>query len=450
MRIAVIGSGVAGLVCAHLLDGGNEAEGGRNLVTLYEADDRLGGHANTVTIEDRSAGPLAIDTGFIVHNDRNYPNLLRLFDRLGVATKPSEMSFSVTDSASRFTYRATNLASLLARPSNAVDPRLWRMLYDIARFYRRGRQLLQGADGEPEPRSGSPIDDLTIREFLDRGRYSDTFVDLHLKPMGAAVWSTAPDDFDRFPALALLRFLDNHGLLSVGDRPQWRTVVGGSRAYVDAIAARFSGEIKLGCPVEEVVPTGHGPVRVSSPAGVEEYDRVILACHSDQALRLLAHPTPDQRRVLGAIAYRPNTAVLHTDTSVLSPARRAWAAWNYHVDPGRREPCLTYDMTNLQRLDGSRRYLVTLNPDPDRTLDGVLGTYRYAHPQFTVEAMAAQRRFDAIDGVDGIHFCGAYWGYGFHEDGVRSALRVCANFGRGLETGRRPGGPPFESEAGSP
>jgi predicted NAD/FAD-binding protein len=431
MRIAVVGSGVAGLVCAHLLDADHD-------VTVFEADDRLGGHTNTIAVDDPEAGPLAVDTGFIVHNDRNYPNLLALFDRLGVATQPSEMSFSVTEGTGGtdgFTYRATNLATLLARPSNAVDRRLWRMLYDIARFYRSGRKLLAEIDsagpdmGPTGPHSG--VDDLTIADYLRDGRYSDTFVDLHLRPMGAAVWSTAPGDFDRFPAVALLRFLDNHGLLSVGDRPQWRTVVGGSRAYVDAIAERFTGTIHLGRSVTGLTPAGAGTgVRVSTADRVDEFDAVILACHSDQALRLLEHPTAEQRRILGAIEYRPNTAVLHTDTSVLSSARRSWAAWNYHAAPDQQAPQLTYDMTTLQRLPGSRRYLVTLNPS--RHLDGVIGTYHYAHPQFTVEAMAAQRRFDDIDGVDGIHFCGAYWGYGFHEDGVRSALRVCAKFGAGL------------------
>ena len=412
MRLAVVGSGIAGLTCAHLLDGSHQ-------VTLFEADERLGGHTNTVTVDDPTAGPLAVDTGFIVHNDRNYPDLIRLFDRLGVRTQPSEMSFSVTDRATGFSYRATNPITLLARPANAIDPRLWRMLVDIARFYRDGRRLLStGADQT-----------LTIGRFLADGGYSPAFVDLHLRPMGAAVWSTAPDEFDAFPAVALLRFLDNHGLLGIGDRPEWRTVVGGGRSYVDAIAARFSGTVAAGCPVKAVARTSDGTVDVTSAAGTERFDAVVLACHSDQALELIAAPTRDERRLLGAIAYRANTAVLHTDTSILPPARRAWAAWNYHAAHDQRHPQLTYDLTTLQRLPGARRYLVTLNPDPDRPPAGIIGRFRYAHPQFTVDAMDAQRQVDRIDGADRLFFCGAYWGYGFHEDGVRSALRVCSKLG---------------------
>jgi predicted NAD/FAD-binding protein len=414
MRIAIVGSGIAGLVCAHLLDADNE-------VTLYEADSRLGGHTNTVTVEDPTAGPLQVDTGFIVHNDRNYPNLIRLFERLGVATQDSEMSFSVTESASGFSYRATSLATMLARPANAIDPRLWRMLYDIARFYRDGRRFL----ATPDP-------SVTIAEFLSSGRYSHSFVDLHLLPMGAAVWSTSPHEFARFPATALLRFLQNHGLLGIGNRPQWRTVTGGSKTYVDAIADRFGGTIRLGCPVERVTraaDNGGEQITVSSPYGEDRFDRVILACHSDQALDLLTDPTPTEKDVLGAIGYGHNLAVLHTDTSVLSPARRAWAAWNYHVGPDRDLSTLTYDMTTLQRLPGRQRYLVTLNPDPSIELDNELGRYHYTHPQFTRAAIAAQDRFDEIDGVDRIHFCGAYWGHGFHEDGMASALRVCRKLG---------------------
>jgi predicted NAD/FAD-binding protein len=395
---------------------------------VFEADDRLGGHANTVTVTDPDAGPLGVDTGFIVHNDRNYPNLIRLFDDLGVATQESEMSFGVEDRATGFAYRATNPATLLARPANALDPRLWKMLVDIARFFRHGRRFL----ANPEP-------DLTIGEFLERGRYSDAFLHLHLLPMGAAVWSTSPDDFADFPAESLLRFLDNHGLLTVGDRPQWRTVTGGSRSYVAALADRFEGRILTGRPVEAVRPAtegsaapspGRGPigqVQVTTAAGVEDFDVVILACHSDQARKLLADCDRATDEVLSAIAYRDNTAVLHTDVSFLPRHRRAWAAWNYHAGPDGSTPTLTYDLTTLQRLPGRHRYLVTINPD--RQPDGEIARFDYAHPQYTVDALAAQRRFDEIDGRGGVHFCGAYWGYGFHEDGMASALRVVAKLG---------------------
>lgn len=434
LRVAVIGAGVSGLTCAHLL-------GPEHDVTVFEADARLGGHTNTVDVIDPEAGPLAVDTGFIVHNDRNYPNLIRLFDRLGVAVQDSEMSFSVTDDATGLTYRATNPATLLARPRNAVDPRFHRMLFDIVRFYRAGRRHLVATD-DPD-RSGAV--DLTIGEFLDRGRYHRSFVDLHLLPMGAAVWSISRTEFRSFPLITLLRFLENHGLLGIGDRPTWRTVVGGSRVYVDAIAAAFPGTIRTATPVRRVVrapagSTDRAPVVVVTDRGSWSFDRVIMACHSDQTLRLLAEPTPDERSVLGAIGYRPNRAVLHTDTSVLSPARRAWAAWNYRIAVGDDEaipPTLTYDMTNLQRLPGANRYLVSINPPVDRQgepiVSGVLGAFDYAHPQLTIDGVRAQRRFDEIDGAADVHFCGAYWGYGFHEDGVNSALRVCRKLGTGWD-----------------
>lgn len=420
-RIAIVGSGVAGLTCAHLLDE-------RNDVTLYEAAHRPGGHANTVMVEDPEAGTLGIDTGFIVHNDRNYPNLLRLFHRLGVPTQPSEMSFGVEDRATGFAYRATSPATLLARPANAIDPRLWRVVIDIARFFRHGRRFL----ADPDP-------GLSIGAFLEQGRYSRAFIDLHLLPMGAAVWSTGPDDFAQFPAESLLRFLDNHGLLGVGNRPQWRTVQGGSVRYVDALLDHFGGRVELGCPVQRVVAVepasgtepsgvgGSGRVEVMSAAGRRTYDAVVLACHSDQAAKLIAGSSPAAEEVLGDIGYRDNEAVLHTDRSFLPDAPRARAAWNYHADGDQKRPTLTYDMTTLQRLPGANRYLVTINPS--RQPEGEIARFRYAHPQFDLAAVRAQQRWDEVDGSDGIHYCGAYWGYGFHEDGMVSALRVCRKLG---------------------
>ena len=412
-KVAVIGSGVSGLACAYLL-------GPHHKVTLYEADRRLGGHANTVTVEDPDVGPIGVDTGFIVHNDRNYPNLVRLFTELGVHTQPSEMSFGVHDRVTGFAYRATNPATLLARPANAFDPRLWNMLVDLVRFFRQGRRFLAA----PDPT-------ITIGEFLERGRYSDTFLRLHLLPMGAAVWSTSPDDFAQFPAATLLRFLDNHGLLSIGDRPNWRTVTGGTSRYVDKLATRLriTGRVVLGHPVVSVrrTPEASNQTEITTADGVEPYDAVILACHSDQARQLLADLTPTEDDVLGAIADRSNEAGLHTDTSVLPPYRRAWAAWNYHAGTDASTPTLTYDMTNLQRIPGNRRYLVTINPTDQPS--GEIARVRYAHPQYTVDAIAAQQRFDDINGNGGIYFCGAYWGHGFHEDGMVSALRVARSFG---------------------
>ncbi len=414
-RIAVVGSGIAGLTCAHVLGPDHD-------VVLFEAAPRLGGHANTVDVHDPQVGRLAVDTGFIVHNDRNYPNLVRLFEELGVPTIDTEMSFGVTDRdpmspTSGFTYRATSPNTLFADRRNVVRPAMWRMLRDIARFYRDARQFLDDDD-----------DATSLDDFVDDRGYGREFVELHLLPMGASVWSADPNSFGAFPARSLFRFLHHHGLLGIGDRPQWRTIVGGSRVYVNALAARFGGSIRTSTPVLRIERASGllGGPTVVTPDGREQFDRVIIATHSDQALAMIDRPDERQRSVLGAIRYQPNRAVLHTDIGVLSPRRRAWAAWNYdRRSADQTEATLTYDMTDLQHLPGSRRYLVSLNTDQYIDPSQVLESIDYAHPVFDAGAVAAQARFDEIDGVDDLHFCGAWWGYGFHEDGMASALRVC-------------------------
>ncbi len=416
MRTAIIGTGIAGLTCAHVL--GRRLAGTNDEIVLFESADRLGGHANTVMVDDPEVDPLAIDTGFIVHNDRNYPNLVRLFDELGVPVQDTEMSFAVTDRTSGFHYRATNLNTLFADRTNLVRPTMWRMLIDIARFYRNAKRYL--AAGRT---------DLTIGQFLDEGRYHRAFVDLHLIPMGAAVWSSDPTTFDRFPAASLLTFLRNHGLLGVGDRPQWRTNVRGSKTYVDAVADMFPGEIRLSSPVTSIRRTGHGAeitftrhhvtAGESSSATTEHFDEVILACHSDQALSLLSDATTTEKDVLGAIGYQPNRATLHTDASLMPPKQAAWAAWNYECGVGEATlPAVTYDLTILQRLAGTRHYFVSLNAEDRIDPDTVIASFDYAHPVFDQPAIDAQSRFHEISGVDHTHFCGAYWRYGFHEDGI--------------------------------
>lgn len=415
-RIAVVGSGIAGLTCAHVL-------GPHHDVVLYEAAPRLGGHANTVDVDDPVAGRIAVDTGFIVHNDRNYPNLVALFDELGVETVDTEMSFGVTDRDPQsptygFTYRATNPNTLFADRRNLVRPAMWRMLRDITRFYRDASAFLEDGD-----------DDTSLADFLDAGGFSRELVALHLLPMGASVWSADPSRFAEFPARSLFRFLEHHGLLGVGDRPQWRTIPGGSRVYVDALAARFPGEIRTSSPVTSVRRTDEA-VEVTAGGAVDRFDRVILATHSDQALAMLADPTPVEQKVLAAVAYQPNRATLHTDTSLLSPYRRAWSAWNYERrSADQATATLTYDLTTLQHLPGAERYLVSLNSDDHIDPARVITSIEYAHPVFDGDAIDAQRRFDEIDGVDRVHYCGAWWGYGFHEDGMVSALRVCHRIG---------------------
>ncbi|MFV0258874.1 MAG: NAD(P)/FAD-dependent oxidoreductase [Acidimicrobiales bacterium] len=437
LRLAVVGSGISGLTCAHRL-------GDIHDVTLYEADSRLGGHTNTVDVDDPGAGRLGVDTGFIVHNDRTYPNLIRLVSELGVPTLDTEMSFAVTDHASGFTYRATNLNSLLARRRNLIDGRLWRMVADIGRFYRAGQRFLR----RPDP-------DVTVADFVTDGGYSSTFVDLHLIPMGAAVWSANPATFDAYPAASFLTFLDNHGLLGIGHRPQWRTVAGGARTYVEAIARRFRGTIRTRARVDAI--TRHPDhVTVTTRHGTDRYDQVIMAGHSDQALTALTDPSPAETRRLEAIRYQPNRATLHTDTALLPPARRAWAAWNYDrlapvpdrtvmagTAPTRLSgvsgmaragdhpdrAALTYDLTTLQRLGGSRRYLVSLNAEHRIRPDTIIASFDYAHPVFDHAALHAQAEVAATNGQHRTWFCGAWLGHGFHEDGVNAALAVCRGLG---------------------
>ena len=409
MRIAIVGTGVAGLTCAHLLHPHHE-------VTVFEADGRPGGHAHTHDVEVAGAR-VSVDTGFIVYNERNYPLLTRLFADLGVATRPSDMGFSMSDERSGVEWSGSSIGALFAQPRNALRPGFWRMLADVARFNREVRLLLDDGD-----------DDLTLAQYLE-GAFSPEFRDWYLVPMGAAIWSADPATFTEFPARALARFFFNHGLLGLEGRPQWRTVVGGSRTYVERVLAPLAGRVRLGEPVGKVVRRATG-VEVATDAGASEaFDHVIVATHSDQALALLSDPTPAEREVLGALRYRSNDAVVHTDQRLLPNRARARASWNWHQGTRVAGPTLTYDLTRLQGLDTPEPLLLTLNRvdavDPTR----VLAEIRYDHPVYDGAALRAQRRHREVSGVDGVSFAGAYWGYGFHEDGARSALAVCETFG---------------------
>ena len=406
MRIAIVGSGVSGLVAAHLLDPHHE-------ITLFEADARLGGHAHPhrVIVDGVERD---VDTGFIVYNERNYPILTTVFSELGVVTRPSEMSFAVSDEAANLEWSGSSIAGLFAQRRNVIRPSFWRMLLDIARFNRRAtRDLERGVDP-----------DLSLREYLARHHYSRAFREWYLIAMGSSIWSANPETFDEFPVATFLRFFSNHGLLSVRNRPQWRTIVGGSRCYVDALARRLRGSVRLGTPVSAVARRANG-VTVTVPTGEELFDHVIIAAHADQALRLLDEPTALERELLSALNYQANEAALHTDERIMPRRLAARASWNWRRVPGVTEPTLSYDLSRLQGLSGRTLYL-TLNQtdaiDPER----ILSLTTYHHPVFDRGALRAQDRYEELHRDGRISFVGAYWGYGFHEDGAASAVRACA------------------------
>ncbi|ADB53137.1 NAD(P)/FAD-dependent oxidoreductase [Conexibacter woesei] len=418
MKIAIIGGGVSGLVAAHLLH-----RTGVHDVTLFERGDQLGGHAHTVEVEDERGASHAVDTGFIVHNDRNYPCFQRLLEQLGVATQPAPMSFGVADAVGDFEYNGASPNGLYAKRAHLVTPWFQRMVADLVRFNREARELLGTSAGEWDP---------SLREYLAARRYSDAFVERLIVPQASAVWSADPEQLWRFPARFLVEFFDNHGMLGLRDRPQWRTIDGGSRRYVEAIAARLGERrVRVATPVEAV---SRHPDRVEvTPRGCapERFDHVVIAAHADQALRLLSDPRERELELLGAFPYQRNDVVLHTDRGLLPRRRRAWASWNYHLtERATGRPTVTYHLNRLQALRGAgREYLVTLNRADDVRGEHVIERFAYDHPVYTRAGTAAQRRWEELDGVGRTSFCGAYWGWGFHEDGVRSALRACARFG---------------------
>jgi predicted NAD/FAD-binding protein len=409
MRIAIVGTGVSGLVAAHRLHREHE-------IVVYEAAGRLGGHSNTVEVEDET-GPLAIDTGFIVFNDRNYPNFEALLAELGVASQPSHMSFSVSDGG-RFEYSGTPWG-LFARPAHLVSPSFLGMLRDWRRFNREARELI-GMNGTAP----------SLGHWLEQKGFSEHFVERLIVPQAAAVWSADPEQMWSFPASFMAEFFDNHGMYSLRDRPRWRTVAGGSRSYVEAISAPWRDRVRLRATVRRIERL-RGRVRIDADGcESEEFDQVVIATHSDQALALLADPSAAEREILGAIPYQANEAVLHTDASLLPRRRAAWASWNFHL--GQRPPSrstVTYWMNNLQRLRSERQYLLTLNRSEAIDPAKVLRRFHYDHPVYTAAGVAAQARHGEISGRGHTHYCGAYWGWGFHEDGVVSALRACAGFG---------------------
>jgi len=417
MRIAVIGAGISGLTAAHVL-------ARRHQVTLYEAGSYAGGHANTVTVNDHGR-ETPVDTGFIVFNEPNYPNLCRLFGTLGVDSEISDMSFSVHCEASGLEYNGTSLNKLFGQRVNLARPVFWSMVRDILRFNRRAVEDL---------RNGLP-DDLSVADYLVRGGYSESFARYYLLPLGASLWSCDPRAFSAFPIRFVVEFLHNHRMLQVDDRPVWRTVSGGSRSYVKKLLASYPGRFHLNAAVT-AVERHPGSVSVRFHNGAtENYDEVVLATHADQAARLVDKPRARESEVLSMFPYRRNRVTLHTDTRLLPDRKNLWAAWNYRIPAAESsQASVTYNMNILQNLRCRETYCVSLNPDAPVAENRVLRRFDYQHPMFVPGRDAAQRDHGELIRRDGVSYCGAYWGYGFHEDGVRSALNVCAAFDLGLES----------------
>lgn len=413
MKIAVVGSGISGLASAHYLSREHE-------VHLFEAGDRLGGHTHTVDV-DTPSGRYAVDTGFIVFNDRTYPNFIRLMNGLGVASQESSMSFSVKTEGG-LEYNGTDLNGLFAQRSNLLNPYFLQMIADILRFNREAPKLLN-----------DPDNDIPLAEYLIEGNYSKAFINHYIVPMGSAIWSASAAQMQRFPAAYFVRFFHNHGMLSVNDRPVWRVLRGGSRSYIPALTEPFKSRIHSHSPAVKVKRRADKvSLSINGPSGLAEidFDHVVLASHGDESLKLLDDATTDERAVLGAFSYQENKTVLHTDTSVLPERRRAWASWNYFVPKVEKNTvAVTYNMNILQSLRAPETFLVSLNMDDRIDPAKVVRRLVYHHPVYTSHAVAAQGQWDRVSGKNRTHFCGAYWGFGFHEDGVKSALRVCETFG---------------------
>ena len=410
-RIAIIGAGISGLASAYLLNRKHD-------VVLFEAGSYLGGHTNTVdvTLEGRTHG---VDTGFLVYNERTYPNLIALFDELGVTSVASDMSFAVSMEGGALEWAGTNIDTVFAQRANLGSPSFLRMLWDILHFNRHAPRFLQQSSQSC----------LTLGQLLQQQGYGTNFRDAYLLPMAAAIWSSAPNDILKFPAATFLRFCLNHALLQVNDRPQWRTVAGGARHYVDRIAATLP-ECRLQTPVRSV-RRGPRTLLVTSAAGAETFDAVVFATHAPTTLSLLIDANETERNILEGVRYQPNTAFLHTDTSLMPRRRKVWAAWNYLSgarSDGQRPVCVSYWMNQLQALPFKTPVIVTLNPHVLPAADTVLAKFDYAHPIMDQAAIRAQQQLAQIQGGTGIWYAGAWTGYGFHEDGLKSALRIAAAF----------------------
>lgn len=409
MRIAIIGAGISGLTAAYRLHREHQ-------ITVFESNDYAGGHTNTVDVEIEGE-QYAIDTGFIVFNFRTYPNFVELLDELGVSSRPTTMGFSVRDDRQGLEYSGESIRGLFAQRRNLVRPSFYRFVADIFRFYRDAKRLLPTID-----------DRMTVNEFFEHHRYSTSFVEQFLLPMGSAIWSCPRASFREFPMRFMIEFFDNHGLLSLIDRPVWRVIDSGSKTYVRAITAGFRDRIRLRTAVRHVDRQPDGVEIETTNGGFEQFDHVIFACHSDQALRMLGeNATATEREILRSFPYQKNIAVLHTDISILPQRRRAWASWNYRIPSEESDAAtVTYLMNMLQGIRSRHTFCVTLNDESKLDSAKILRRFEYHHPCFTADRSVAQSRHGELLNANRSSFCGAYWGNGFHEDGVKSALAVVA------------------------
>lgn len=411
MRVAIIGSGIAGMTAAYRLH-----QQGHD-ITVYEASDYYGGHTATMDVE-RHGKHWAIDTGFIVFNDWTYPNFISLLNELDVAWQYSDMSFSLRCENTGLEYNGTSLNSLFAQRLNALRPSFLRMIYDILRFNGESRSLLS-----------EPSSSISLHEYLQRNHYSNAFINQYIVPMGRAIWSATESAMLEFPARFFVDFFDRHGFLNLNDRPVWRTIKGGSREYARKLVSPYQHRIRLNTPVTGVLRTADQVLIRTGTGDVDTHDYVVFACHSDQVLGMLEQPSQIEKSVLSAFPYQENEVLLHTDLRMLPRKPLARAAWNYHLlDRNQDRVALTYDMNVLQNLAAPEKFLVTLNRNEDIDPAKVLGRYVYHHPVYTPDAVAAQQRYSEVNGVNRSFYCGAYWGYGFHEDGVVSAQRMLAGF----------------------
>lgn len=405
MKIAVIGSGISGVYAAHYLSQQHQ-------VTVFEANPYLGGHTDThnIVLEEQN---YPVDTGFIVFNEHNYHFFCQFLRDLGVTSQPSDMSFSVVNALTGLEYNATTMDKLFCQRQNLLRPRFYRMVMDILRFYREAPALLNSTD-----------DALTLGDYLQNNRYSEAFIDDHILPMGSALWSGPAELVKQFPARYFVSFMANHQMLKTSDRPEWRTIVGGSSTYIQAFQRSFQGELRLNSPVSAVSRNSYG-VTVKTTSDEQQFDRVIFACHSDQALRLLAEPTQSEVEILGAMTFQENEVVLHTDANLMPKHPKAWASWNALKLSENQSRCtVTYYMNLLQNLSAPEPLLVTLNCTDRIDPAKILQTRIYHHPVYTINSLAAQKRREEINGQNSTYYTGAYWGWGFHEDGAKSAQEV--------------------------